>query len=39
MKEGLEELLSAERFSPFVVTSIDGVSIAISTPKRVAGCS
>ena len=34
MKEELEELLSAERFSPFVVTSNDGFSIAISTPKR-----
>ena len=34
MKKDLEELLSAERFSPFVVTSNDGFSIAVDTPKR-----
>ena len=34
MKEELEELLSPERFSPFIVTSNDGFSIAIPSPKR-----
>jgi len=34
LKKDLEELLSAERFSPFVVTSNDGFSIAVDTPKR-----
>jgi hypothetical protein len=34
MKEELEELLSPERFSPFIVTRSDGFSIAIPSPKR-----
>src|SRR5260370_36039689 len=34
MKKDLEELLSAERFSPFVVTANDGFSIAVDSPKR-----
>lgn len=34
MKEDLDELLSAERFSPFVVTSNDGFAISVSSPKR-----
>ena len=34
MRQDLEELLSAERFSPFVITSNDGFSIAVESPKR-----
>ena len=34
MRKDLEELLSADRFSPFVVTSNDGFSIAVDSPRR-----
>jgi hypothetical protein len=34
MRKELEELLTDERFSPFVVTSNDGFAIVVTSPKR-----
>jgi hypothetical protein len=34
LKLELEELLNAEPFTPFVVTSADGFAIAVNSPKR-----
>lgn len=34
MRKDLEELLSPERFSPFVITANDGFSIAVDSPSR-----
>ena len=34
MKEHLDELLDKERFELFVITTHDGFSIAVETPKR-----
>lgn len=35
IRKELEELVNADPFMPFVVTSNDGFAIAVKTPKRV----
>jgi hypothetical protein len=34
MKTELEEMLDEHRFSPFVLTTVDGFSIAIDNPRK-----